>query len=157
MAELIQVLSKIKRDKLKPTDIEVMEEIIDVKICLYSILDSLSYWQEKMVIEEANIYLNEVEEEISKETWVTANMTIEALITKITTVAHRLCIISYVKLYQEKSLHVRENHLCMLIIYTMAYISIFIKENQLDNEQLDYIEDIKLERIKTKIQTGEIK
>ena len=62
MAELIQVLSKIKRGKMKSSDISIMEEIADVRLCMDEIAnyvfdtstESLDVISRKQIIKEEN-------------------------------------------------------------------------------------------------------
>lgn len=143
MAELIQVLSKVKRGKMGKDDIGVMEEIADVRLCMYEIA--------MFVFDLPMETLNDRTSLLISKDFGPSGYTYDAAVvamSRMSNLSHKLGhIISGKKRFSNKSL-------LKGISKVNASMLALIAEYDIDLEKIRHIEDIKMERTKERLKNG---
>lgn len=139
MAELTQVLSKIKRGKTDATNISIIEEIADVRLCMYQI----AHYVFDMSADSMNIVRSVC---IEKDENDKRDATIIAM-KRMSRLSNRLSKIIDKKDYSKSKLM----HSIAKVEASMLWL---IDYYELDYEKVRYVEDIKMERTKERLKNG---
>lgn len=144
MAELTQVLSKIKRGNVQTDDISLYEEVADVLFCLYEITHFVFYVPSnipdmdekiKLIVDHDKSMLNNRDIII---------LTMSRLANLSRNLIH----------YIGEDINNLSYNLIDTIIMTNASVISLINEYSLDMEKINYIKDIKLERTQERIKNN---
>lgn len=137
MAELTQVLSKVKRGKLEEKDIAVMEEIADVRVCLHEI----AYY----VFDLSPVALDIVHSiyvEKDKNNQGDAAITAMKRMSKLSNTLSKIII--------NNGAHSKDKLIKKIVKVEVSMLHL-IDVYGLDYEWIKYIEDIKMERTKERL------
>lgn len=140
MAELTQILSKLKRGKIDKTDIGLAEEIADVRLCMYEI----SKFVFGLSMEALNVYTSM---QVVKDADNKYDSTVIAM-SRMGKLSHELALIVSGK----KGLS--DNNLMKSISKVNASMLRLLAVYDIDLEIIRHIEDIKMERTKERLKNG---
>jgi hypothetical protein len=143
MAELTQVLSKLKRGKIESDDISLIEEVADVK-CSLNEIARYAFGLEKSdkAFDEKAIKTAKAKDEHKERDEIFVAMS------RMAKLSNRLSKL----LYGKKS--ISNDELSKYILDVKSSISGIIERYNLDVNKIKYIEDVKMDRTRERLKNG---